>query len=111
MQVGYNSMHHVAEHDVQHPIDLLPPFASDVLMECSMLVEGSELNIEIHKEHSRHRKILILERTPKEELMCKARIMFDDLWKCTSSGTGRNCKRICTSMTPDLLRGRQQTPR
>jgi len=57
-------------------------------------------------------KILMLERTPKEEeLMCKARIMFDDLWKCSSSGTGRNCQRICTSMTPDLLRGRRQTSR
>jgi len=31
MQVGYNSMHHVAGHDVKHPIDLLPSLAISVM--------------------------------------------------------------------------------
>jgi len=42
----------------------------------SMLVEGSELDIELHKKHSRRQKIL----TGSEEgPMPKANIKFDDL--------------------------------
>ena len=57
----------------------------------SMLVEGSELNIETHKKYSRRRKILMLERTSKEEPICKANIRFDELRKHLSSRTGTDC--------------------
>jgi len=64
----------------------------------SMLVEGSELDIELHKKHSRRQKIL----TGSEEgPMPKANIKFDDLQKHLSSRTGTNCRWICTSITPD----------
>ena len=69
----------------------------------SMLVEGSELNIEIHKKHSRRQKIL----TGPEGSMPKANIKFDDLWKHLSSTTGKNCERIFTLISPDLLIGPQ----
>jgi len=65
---------------------------SHELMWCSMLVEGSELNIEIHKKHFQRQKIWMLGRTSKEELMCKASIRFDDLWKHVSSRTEMNCE-------------------
>jgi len=75
-----------------------------MLMWPSMLVEGSELNIEIHKKHSRRQKIL----TGSEEgSMCKANIKFDDLRKHLSSRTGTNCERIYTSISPDFLIGPQ----
>jgi len=77
----------------------------------SMLVEGSELNIEIHKKHSRRREILMLGRTPKEELMCKVSIRFDDLWKHLSSGTETSCEGIFTLIIPNLLRGPQRNSR
>jgi len=66
----------------------------------SMLVEGSELNIEIHKKHSRQLK-KILEPAPKEELICRANFKFDDLQKHLSSRTGTNCECIFTPITPD----------
>jgi len=72
----------------------------------SMLVEGSELSIEIHKKYSRGQKIRMLGRTSKEEPMCKASVRFDDLWKHVSSEAETNCERISTSITPNLLRGR-----
>jgi len=74
-----------------------------------MLVEGSELNIEIHKRHSRGQKIRMLGRTSKEEPMCKANVTFDDLWKYVSSRTENDCERIATSIIPNLFRGPQQT--
>ena len=79
---------------------------SYMLMWCSMLVEGSELNVDIYKKYSRGQKIRMLWRTSKEELMCKARVRFDDLWKHVSSGEETNCERISTSIIPSFLRGR-----
>jgi len=77
-----------------------------MLMWCSMLVEGSELSIEIHERPSRLQKIRMLGRTSKEEPICKASVRFDDLWKHVSSGAETNCERISTLITPNLLRGR-----
>ena len=74
-------------------------------MWCSMLVEGSELNIEMHKKHFQRWKKLIREPGPKEGPMCKVNIKFDDLWKHLSSGTGTNCKEIFTSISLDSRRG------
>jgi len=56
-------------------------------MWCSMLVEGSELSIEI-----RGQRIRMLGRTSKEEPMCKASVRFDDLWTHVSSGAETNCE-------------------
>jgi len=78
-----------------------------MLMWCSMLTEGSELNVDIHKQYSRGQKIWMLGRTSKEEPMCKASIRFDDLWKHVSSAE-INCEWISTSIIPSLLRGPQQ---
>ena len=77
---------------------------SYILMWYSMLMEGSELSIEIHKRHSQGQKIRMLGRTSKEEPMCKASIRFDDLWKHVSSGAETNCERISTLIIPNLLR-------
>ena len=79
-----------------------------MLMWCSMLAEGSELNVDIHKQYSQGQKIRMLRRTSKEEPMCKASVRFDDLWKHVSSGAETNCEQISTSIIPSLLRGPQQ---
>jgi len=79
-----------------------------MLMWCSMLVEGSELSVDIHKQYSRGQKIQMLGRTSKEEPICKASVRFDDLWKHVSSGAETNCEQISTSIIPSLLRGPQQ---
>jgi len=55
----------------------------------SMLVEGSELSIEVHKKHS-------LRRAPRDDPTYKANIKFDNLWKQLSSGTGENGEGIFT---------------
>jgi len=60
----------------------------------SMLVEGSELSIEVHKKHSLRPKYL--EHAPRDGPMYKANIKFDDLWKQLSSGTGENGEGIFT---------------
>jgi len=77
----------------------------------SMLVEGSELNIEIHKKYSQLWKKLILEPGLEEGPMPTANIKFDDLQKHLSSRTETNCEGIFTSIAPDLLRGPQRTSR
>jgi len=76
---------------------------SYILMWYSMLMEGSELSIEIHKRHSQGQKIRMLGRT-SGELMSKASVRFDDLWKHVSSGAETNCERISTLIIPNLLR-------
>ena len=60
----------------------------------SMLVEGSELSIEVHKKHSLRPKYL--ERAPRDDPTYTANIKFDDLWKQLSSGTGENGEGIFT---------------
>jgi len=73
----------------------------------SMLVEGSELNIEIHKKNSRRWKIFTRERGSEEGPMCKAHIKFDDLRKHLFSKTGTDRELIFTSIAPNLIRGPQ----
>jgi len=70
----------------------------------SMLAEGSEMSIEIHKKYSRRQKILT---GSEERSMPKANIKFDSLQKHLSSRTGTNCEGIFTSISPDLLIGHQ----
>ena len=66
----------------------------DMFMWHSMLVEGSELSIEVHKKHSLRPKYL--ERATRDDPTYKANIKFDDLWKQLSSGTGENGEGIFT---------------
>jgi len=73
----------------------------------SMLAEGSEMSIEIHKKRTQRRKILTRELVSEEGSMPKANIKFDDLRKHLSSGTGTDREGIFTSTSPDLLIGPQ----
>ena len=82
-----------------------------MFMWCSMLVEESELNIEIHKKHSQLWKKLIREPGSGEEPMPKANIKFDNLRKHLSSRTGTNREIISTLIAPSLSRGPQQISR
>ena len=75
---------------------------SYMFMGHSMLVEGSQLNIEIHKKHSRQQKIFT---NSEEGSIPKANIKFDDLRKHLSSQT--NCEGIFTSVSPNFLIGHQ----
>ena len=67
----------------------------------SMLVEGSELDIEIHKKQFKLREKFGLEPSSEEGPMPKANIKFDDLRRHLSSRTGTNCGWIFPSITPD----------
>jgi len=71
----------------------------------SMLVEGSELDIELHKKHLKLWKKLIREPGSEEGPMPKANIKFDDLQKHLSSRTEENRGWIFTLITPDLFIG------
>ena len=73
----------------------------------SMLAEGSEMSIEIHKKRPQRRKILTRDLGSEEGSMPKANIKFDDLRKHLSSRTETNCEGIFTSISPDLLIGPQ----
>ena len=73
----------------------------------SMLVEGNEMSIEIHKKRTQRRKILTRELGSEEGSMFKANIKFDDLRKHLSSRTETNCEGIFTSTSPDLFLGHQ----
>jgi len=73
----------------------------------SMLAEGNEMSIEIHKKRLQRRKILTRELGSEEGSMPKANIKFDDLRKHLSSRTGTNREGIFTSISPDLLIGHQ----
>ena len=80
-------------------------------MWCSMLVEGSELSIEIHKKHSRLWNKITRKPVSKKGPMRKAHISFDDLRKHLPCRTGANCEGIFASIAPDLPRGLQQNSR
>ena len=84
-----------------------------IIMWCSILKDGSDLKIEIHKTHSWQSKILSLWRTPKSDSPCKTRINFDDLWKhlISEAQKATKCESIFASISPDLLRVLQWTSR
>ena len=60
-------------------VELCVPRQSYIFMWSSILVEESVLNIAIHKKHSLRQKAL--RKVSGDELLCDARIQFDDLWK------------------------------
>jgi len=78
------------------------------LVRCSILKEGSDLNIHIHKKHFRPWKILM--HNSKDDLMCKTNIEFDDLWQHLISKETK-CKMIFALIAPDILKIPQQTSR
>ena len=82
---------------------------SYMFMWCSMLVEGNELNIEIHKKRSQG--IFTRQRGSEEGPICKAKVKFDDLQKHLCCRTGTNCEGIFTSIAPYLLTEFQQNLR
>ena len=65
---------------------------SYILMWCSIFEEGSDLNIEIYKKHSRRLEIITFGRASEDELLCKASIGFDDLWKRLVSDSQKEAK-------------------
>jgi len=78
---------------------------SYIFMWCRIFLEGSSLNIEIHK-HFRWPNILRSKRTSQGDLPCKAGIEFDDLWDHLASEAQResNCELIFVSIISHLLR-------
>ena len=77
----------------------------------SMLMEGGELNIEVHQKRSQLWKTLTRERGSEEGPMRKAKIKFNDLQIHLSSKTEINCEGIFTSIALNFLRGSQQNLR
>jgi len=79
-------------------------------MRCRIVKEGSELNIEIHKE-SQRRRIITFGRAPEGDLVCSARIKFDVLWKhlVLESRKETKCEFILVSIAYDMLKIPQQT--
>ena len=79
---------------------------------CSILKEGSDLDIKIHKE-SRRQKIITLGLISEGDLLCEVNIKFDDLWKhlVLESQQETKCELILASITSDILREPQQTSR
>ena len=84
---------------------------SYIFMWRSMLAEGNEMSIEIHKKRPQRRKIFTRDPGSEEGSMPKANIKFDDLRKHLSSRTETNCEGIFTSISHDLLTGHQSTSR
>ena len=65
---------------------------SYILMRCSIFKEGSDLNIEIYKKHSQRLEIITFGHASEDELLCKANIRFDDLWKHLVSDSQKEVK-------------------
>ena len=72
----------------------------------SILKEGSDLNIEIHK-YSQREKYLGIRHANKDNGRCKASINFDDLWKHLVSEAQKEtkCELIFSSITLDFSQG------
>jgi len=81
------------------------PMRSYIFMWCSIFLEGSSLNIEIHKESKRPR-VFRSKRALQDDLLCQANIKFDDLWNHLASEAQResNCELSFVSIISRLLR-------
>ena len=85
---------------------------SYILMRCSIFEEGNDLNIEIYKKHSLRQEIKTFGRASQDELLCKASILFDDLWKHLSeSQKEAKCELVFALIASNILRVPQQTSR
>jgi len=65
-------------------------------MRCSIFEEGNDLNIEIYEKHSLR----------QDELLCKASIRFDNLWKhlVSESQKEAKCELVFASIASNILR-------
>jgi len=86
---------------------------SYILMWCSVFEEGNDLNIEIYKKHSLRLEIRTLGRASEDELLCKASIGFDDLWRhlVSESQKEAKCELAFASIASNILRVPQRTSR
>jgi len=77
-----------------------------MFMRRSIVKEGSDSNIEIHKKRSRWQKANPFERTSQDNVLCKATIKFDNLWKhlVLKSQKESKCKLILVSIASDMLK-------
>jgi len=81
-----------------------------MFMQHSIIKEGGDLNIEIHKE-SRRRKIITLGRISEGDLLCEVNIKFDVLWKhlVLESQKESKCELIFALIGSNMLKIPQQT--
>jgi len=86
---------------------------SYILMWCSIFEEGNDLNIEIYKKHSLRQEIKTLGRASQDELLCKANIRFDNLWKQLVSELQKEakCELAFALIASNILRVSQQSSR
>ena len=72
-------------------------------MWCSILNEGSDLNIEIHKYYRREKYLRIIYGN-KDNSPCRTSIKFDYLWKhlVSEEQEGTKCELIFCSITLDF---------
>jgi len=86
---------------------------SYILMRCSIFEEGNDLNIGIYKKHSLRLEIRTFGRASQDELLCKASIRFNDLWKhlVSESQKEAKCELVFTLIALNILRVPQQTLR
>jgi len=84
---------------------ILSPCDPTIFRWCRIFLEGSSLNIEIHK-HTKQPGFLRPKRDPQDDLLCQASMKFDNLWDHLASEAQRetNCKLIFASITYYLLR-------
>jgi len=83
---------------------------SCLFMRCSIFKAGSDLNIKIYKE-SRQRKIITLRQASEGDLLGRANIKFNDLWRhlVSESQKETKCELIFASVASDMLRILQKT--
>ena len=86
------------------------PMQPYMFMQHSIIKEGGDLNIEIHKE-SRRRKIITLGRISEGDLLCEVNIKFDVLWKhlVLESQKESKCELIFALIGSNMLKIPQQT--
>jgi len=84
---------------------------SYILTRCSIFEEGNDLNIEVYKKHSLRLEIRTFGHASQDELLCKASIRFDDLWKhlVSESQKEAKCELVFTLITLNILGVPQQT--
>ena len=72
-------------------------------MWCSILKEGSDLNIEMHKYYRREKYLSFIYGN-KDNSPCRTSIKFDDLWKhlVSEEQEGTKCELIFCSITLDF---------
>ena len=85
------------------------PRQCSTFVRCSILKQGSDLDIEMHREHSLQHKIFSFGHISDDPL-CRVSIKFNDLWDHLVSETqkGTKCRLIFVSIALSLLRILQQ---